>query len=158
MTRIFRLTYKQGTTAGLATGYMMYRWMCLDAGAVSGYTNPVDQTGTTFAQTGIINTSDTVQWIDYTFVPRINNPRPGNLGCEDGVDTTIRIWLNPRPKVAVSLSPYDTICFDQDISFNIDSITRGTTGQWVYSVEVQVSDLTCCKRIHRTGKHLLSGF
>ncbi len=61
--------------------------------------------------------------------------------CENGIPDTIRIYLNPRPNLLVATLPSDTLCYDEDLDFSVDSLLRGTLGQWVYDVEViNISD------------------
>jgi len=82
-----------------------------------------------------------LQWVDYEFTAKILNPRTGLPYCTDGiVDTTIRIWINPEPMIAVSVE--DTLCFEDGTTFMITTVTPSgnTTGTWVYDVSATASD------------------
>ena len=61
-----------------------------------------------FTQHGLENISNTQQWIDYTFTPRIT--RPGERDdCTGGIEQTIRVYVNPQP-VVIATPMEQTIC------------------------------------------------
>jgi hypothetical protein len=106
-------------------------------GSVTGHTSGRNLTGN-YIKT-LTNLSDTVQWVDFTFHPKINNPTATIDSCDAGAahDTTIRIWINPTPRIQVEVDPIiDTLlCDSASVTFNIDSLIAGTTGQWVYDID-----------------------
>jgi hypothetical protein len=53
----------------------------------------------------LVNNTNTVQTVTYQFIPKILDPRTGLAYCEDGIDATITIWINPQPRIEVSASP-----------------------------------------------------
>jgi len=88
-----------------------------------------------YPQNTIQNISDSLQYIDYSFIPKIKDPRSGRDYCEDGVIQTIRIWVNPRPKLQVLIS--DTIyCDTSTLVFNFESLNGPVFGDKVYRVEI----------------------
>jgi gliding motility-associated-like protein len=105
------------------------------SGDISGYTNNAELTDGFTDE--LVNLSDTVQWVDYTFHPQILNsyseiPYCGNTTVND---TTIRIYVNPTPRLFVNVTPDTLLCDSSFVSFEIDSLIRGTTGQWVYDID-----------------------
>ncbi|MCP4313055.1 MAG: T9SS type B sorting domain-containing protein, partial [Bacteroidetes bacterium] len=60
----------------------------------------------------IKNNSDTVQVIEYNFIARIRDDRPGQDDCRRGTDTTIYVYLNPTPRLDYQyLLGQDTLCY-----------------------------------------------
>ena len=62
--------------------------------------------GTDFSDL-LINLTNTVQTVQYNFKARI---RHSGVDCESGTDTTLTIYVNPTPKLSVSIA--DTIVCD----------------------------------------------
>ncbi len=109
-------------------------------GSVSGYRVNGEYSDMSFTD-NLINNSATLQWVDYIFVPKIVNPGGGKVYCDSGGDTVrIRIWVNPEPDILVAVK--DTLCFDEDASFTIQTLTPSgnTTGSWVYTLSTTRSD------------------
>jgi gliding motility-associated-like protein len=90
----------------------------------------------------LVNTSDTIQWVDYTFHPKLLNLSYSTDSCTYGTlyDTTIRVLVNPTPRLSVTLVPDTLVCDSSAIDFTIDSILKATTGQWVYDLTATVSN------------------
>jgi hypothetical protein len=128
------------TTPNTTTGTWVYDLdvVTSDPG-VTGYSTGTDRTTMNFTDL-LVNNTDIEQWIDYTFTPKILDPRTGLAYCEDGVDTTIRIWINPQPKIDVTAVP-DTLCYDDGTGTAFTITTPNTTtGTWVYDLDVVTSD------------------
>src|SRR4030042_180955 len=68
----------------------------------------------------------------YPFPPH-TRPYDGHAECAGGVDTTITVYVNPRPRIQVSAD--DTICYNGSTDFTIvnPNTQRGT---WRYDVDV----------------------
>ena len=81
------------------------------------------------------NNTDVVQTVTYTFTPHI---RPGDGGseCQNGVQSILTVYLDPRPKITVTTDPL--LCFDGDATFNIGNLHTllGPGSQWRYDVSV----------------------
>jgi gliding motility-associated-like protein len=60
----------------------------------------------------LINPTNAVQTVIYHFKARIRDDRPGHIGnfCDQGGDTTITVYVQPTPKLSVSIA--DTIVCD----------------------------------------------
>ena len=81
-----------------------------DAG-VTGYT-PTGSDLTTMNFTDLlINNTDIVQTVTYQFTPKILGPNGTTAYCENGVDTTITIWINPQPKLVL---PVQILCMTME--------------------------------------------
>jgi len=79
-----------------------------------------------------------VQWVDYTFTAKILDPYEGQSYCSDGiVDTTIRIWINPQPRVSVTITE-DTLCNNGFINTFTISHPNTVTGIWAYDLEIDL--------------------
>jgi gliding motility-associated-like protein len=143
------LCYDDGTgttfnisTPNPTTGTWVYDLVTTpsDAG-VTGY-NPggTDQTTMTFTDL-LINHTDNAQTVTYHFTPKILDPTTGVAYCQDGMDTTIVIKINPQPKINIIASA-DTICNDNGIgtSFTVSTPNNTYTGIWVYDLVSTPSD------------------
>jgi hypothetical protein len=120
-------------------------------GAVAGGTTKVYQLTTTFtpgavqgvqtsgeymAGTSIINTlinnTNLVQEVTYHFKARIRDDRPGHSGsfCDQGGDTTITVYLQPTPRLTVSI-PDTIVCDSSAINITVNdgngAVAGGTT-------------------------------
>jgi gliding motility-associated-like protein len=140
------LCFDEGTTFDVSTtntttGTWVYDLVVTPSDpGVTGFT-PTENDRTTLNFTDLlVNTTNTVQTVTYQFIPKILDPRTGLAYCEDGIDTTITIWINPQPRIEVSAS--DTLCFDEGTTFDISTVTPSinTTGTWVYDLVVTPSD------------------
>ncbi|MFZ5939979.1 MAG: gliding motility-associated C-terminal domain-containing protein, partial [Bacteroidota bacterium] len=84
----------------------------------------------------LINNSIDLQVIRYRFIPVIMNFRENepDFGCNHFNDTIIDIYLNPTPRIFVSIP--DTIyCNESEIDFTVIN-NQVTTGVIVYDLEV----------------------
>ncbi|MCG8700367.1 MAG: SprB repeat-containing protein, partial [Bacteroidales bacterium] len=83
----------------------------------------------------LINLTNTVQEVKYTFKPRIHNPRGDDIAeyCSQGGDTTITIYVNPTPKLSVSTT--DTIyCDSNEVNITVNDLTGLVKGTKVYQL------------------------
>jgi gliding motility-associated-like protein len=96
-----------------------------------------DQTATGVAALteNLVNNTNDVQTVSYTFTPHI---RPGDGGseCTGGIPVTVTIKINPQPKIAVTTNP--VLCFNENARFNLSTVNTviSTGGQWRYDVEI----------------------
>ena len=74
------------------------------AGTLSGGMTDQTATGVAALTDNVVNNTNNVQTVVYTFTPHI---RPGDTGaeCANGVPVTITIKINPRPRIAVVSDP-----------------------------------------------------
>ncbi len=159
------LCFEEGTTFNISTltpsanttGTWVYDVVTtISDPSVSGNTDRTDETALSFTD-NLVNTSNTLQWVDYEFTAKILDPRSGLAYCSDGtVDTTIRIYINPEPLIEVAVN--DTLCFEEGTSFNISTLTpsANTTGTWVYDVVTTISDPSVSGNTDRTDETALS--
>jgi gliding motility-associated-like protein len=49
----------------------------------------------------IVNTTDTVQYVTYRFIPKIKDPTTGVAYCNEGIDTTIIVMVAPEIKTTL---------------------------------------------------------
>ncbi len=97
-------------------------------GTLSDGTNQTDLNLTD----NLVNTTLTVQTVTYHFTPHID-PGDGDSECGGGVDTTITVYINPRPRIEVTAD--DTLCYDGSTSFTLVNPTN-QTGEWRYDLDV----------------------
>ena len=109
---------------------------------VTHETTPTNIEGARLSENGMLLTSfdetltnnDTVvHYVDYRFIPRII-PLDGESNCENGRDTTIRIWVNPNPEIRVSA---DTIICDGETAvINVRNPNVPIMGEWTFDLSV----------------------
>ncbi len=93
-----------------------------------------DQTATGIAALtdNLVNNTNDVQTVIYTFTPHIR-PGDGGAECTDGVPVTVTVNINPRPRIAVVTD--QELCYDNPASFdvtNLNTVNAGST--WYYDV------------------------
>jgi gliding motility-associated-like protein len=85
----------------------------------------------------LMNPTDEVQVVKYTFRPRIDDPRSGHAPfCDNGKDTTLTIFVNPTPKMAVSV-PDTIICDNDDLVISITDLNGTVAGDKVFVLDVE---------------------
>ncbi len=85
----------------------------------------------------LVNHTNKVQPVFYSFSPRIYDNRPGHEGefCGNGNDTIIKLWVNPTPLIDVGVD--DTILCDNTIlSIVVDDGLEEVQGTSVYDLDV----------------------
>jgi gliding motility-associated-like protein len=94
-------------------GEKVYQLTTTDAGGnVLGVQASGEYAAGTDISDNLINTTNQVQTVTYTFRPRIDDDRNGGIPfCDNGRDTTLTIYVNPTPRVIVTVVR-DTICND----------------------------------------------
>ncbi|RLD65873.1 MAG: hypothetical protein DRI98_14245, partial [Bacteroidetes bacterium] len=82
----------------------------------------------------LINHDTIYHFVDYTFTPRIS---PIVLGpdCENGIDTTIRVWVNPTPAIRVRAQD-SIICNGEPAIIEVFNPNAFLNGQWEYNLFV----------------------
>jgi gliding motility-associated-like protein len=87
--------------------------------------------GTSIINT-LINNTNLVQEVTYHFKARIRDDRPGHSGsfCDQGGDTTITVYVQPTPRLTVSI-PDTIVCDSSAISITVNdgngAVAGGTT-------------------------------
>ncbi len=106
---------------------------------ITGYSNYKDTVG--IITNKLINPTSDVQWVEYTFHPHIIKDGV-SPSCDPGTanDTTLKIYINPTPRIRVTLTTDSVICDSGSVSFEFDSLLAETTGQWVCSVTTSTSN------------------
>ncbi len=118
------------------TGQWVYdiTYTASDENLIDGESGATDTTAAAFSQ-ALINTSDRLQWIEYTFTPKIKDPKTGLNYCMNGQPYKVRIWLNPTPHLEAIAE--DTIyCDSSTVRFDIRNINGNVYGDKVYEVVV----------------------
>jgi len=138
----FDLTSENGDVLGSKK----YQLSISNPGGVSGVELPGEYDyidGTDFTNT-LINPTNEVQVVTYTFHPVIKEPRFGRAYCDPGNvnDTTIRIWVNPTPVIILSYLPDTVLCDEDTITFTTLTGNGNLVGDWVYDVSINSSDLS----------------
>ncbi len=91
-----------------------------------GISAPGDRPPSDNIQDLLINNSDTVQLLKYSFTARIRDNRPGHEGNDcyyNGTKDTIPIRLNPTPRLSLDfVEGRDTLCFGE--GFEISTISE----------------------------------
>ncbi len=88
----------------------------------------------------LVNLSTEVQMVTYHFKARISDPRgDGSVPyCDQGKDTTITVYVNPTPKLGVSIS--DTIfCDSSTVDISVTDLLLGVEGTKVYELTTSYS-------------------
>jgi len=97
---------------GITTGNWVYDITISNVSNIDSIQGQKDSTDVeTHFAVRIDNLSNQFQWVDFTFHPRLKDPRTGLAYCDHGnaLDTTIRIYIEPKPEGIVT-PIYDTIC------------------------------------------------
>ncbi len=126
-----------GNTSWVGDGEWKYdvQFVASNIGAFINVSGDTDIDMPNYPQNTVRNISDSLQYIDYIFIPKIKDPRAGREYCENGVRRTIRIWVNPRPKLMVQIP--DTIyCDTSSFTFTIESLNGPVLGDKVYRIEI----------------------
>ena len=105
---------------------------------VSGVQAPGEYPAGTDISDDLVNLSEEVQSITYHFKSRIKDPRGTNPSyyCDGGSDTSITIYLNPTPKLSVSV-PEEIYCDSSTVSITVNDGTQN-----VFSGNTKVYQLT----------------
>ncbi len=100
--------------------------------SVSGEYEVTDHSALSITQY-LTNLTDQIQWVDYTFIPKIKDPSGNQQYCANGIQQKIRIWLNPIPHLEVNAE--DTIyCDSAFVNFDIRNINGLVYGDKVYEI------------------------
>jgi len=123
----------------------------------------------------LVNHTNKVQPVFYTFSPRIYDNRPGHEGefCGNGNDTIIKLWVNPTPRIEVGID--DTILcdnalitievlngldpdiqgtsvYDLDVTYTPGAVAGSITGDGEKSDFIDISDLLINNTVKFAGK------
>jgi gliding motility-associated-like protein len=83
----------------------------------------------------LINNTYKYQTVTYRFRARIWDDRPGHGNyCDRGTDTTIIIYLNPTPRISVSV-PDTLYCNEEPVDFTISTKTWDVIGATAYDLD-----------------------
>ncbi len=105
-----------------------------DISALTGVNGAVDTAANSFTQF-LRNNTDTLQWVDYTFSPKIKNVSPLKDYCNNGVEKTVRVWINPIPHLKVIAE--DTIyCDTSTVRIDIENINGTVYGNKRFDILV----------------------
>ena len=97
----------------------------------AGFTD-LTATGISALTDNLVNNTNDVQTVFYTFTPHIR-PGDGGTECGAGVAVTVTVHINPRPRIAVAAD--GDICYDEPGRFditNLNTVNAGAT--WYYDV------------------------
>ncbi len=114
------------------TSLVYYLDVDYNAGPVfpGGITAPGDRPPSDNIQDLLINNSDTVQVLRYSFTARIRDNRPGHEGDDclyNGTNDTIPIRLNPKPRLSLDFADgQDTLCFGEGFEISTDPEVTAT--------------------------------
>ena len=77
----------------------------------------------------LINPTNSVQAVTYLFKARIRDDRPGHIGnfCDQGGDTTIVIYVNPTPRLSVSV-PDTVVCDSSTVTITVNDLNGNVAG------------------------------
>jgi len=90
-----------------------------------------------FIDDRLFNDDTVVHKVIYHFIPRIS-PGDGGVNCENGLDTTLTIWVNPTPRVLVSL-PDTIFCNNEITDILLEDGLGSVIGEKVYLVKALFS-------------------
>ncbi len=87
--------------------------------------------------------------VEYHFTPRIS---PGDAGpdCENGIDTIIRVWVNPTPSIRVH-SDDSVLCNEEPATIHISNPNLFVNNEWAYNLDVTVDPEITGARASATG-------
>ena len=82
----------------------------------------------------LINHDTVFHFVDYHFTPRID---PDDFGpdCLNGIDTTIRVWVNPTPAIRVRAQD-SIICNGEPAIIHVNNPNAFVIGDWEYNLVV----------------------
>ena len=95
----------------------------------------IDQTAASLTD-DLTNTTDVVQTVTYIFTPHIR-PGDGDPECGNGVSDTVKVDLDPQPKITVP--PIPLLCYDGNASFNISTVNTSLHAGSLWRYDVQVN-------------------
>ena len=126
------------------------------AGVTGSLGNLTNQTVLTQAET-LSNTTSDVKAVTYLFTPHID-PTDGGSECQNGLDTTITVYVNPQPRIQVSVN--DTLCNGDPATFTISTVTpsTNTTGTWVYDIIATPSNADSISGYRQANDTTVLGF
>ena len=118
------------------TGTMKYHFDVTYPAGVTGNLTDGDFDISNVGET-LVNTTNEVQAVTYYFDAYID--RPGNAShCDNGLDTTITIYVNPTPEFTVEVA--DTVvCDSSTITFNVTDLLGDVLGDKVYDLATNQS-------------------
>ncbi len=132
------VTFDLSSDNGPVIGDKRYQLTVMNPGGVQGVRAPDEYSyvsGDDFIDT-LINPTNQVQTVTYTFHPVIKDPRTGLAYCEHGSanDTTITIYVNPTPGINVSV-PDTVVCDSTVVEFSLTTLNGAVLGEKYYYVE-----------------------
>jgi len=100
-------------------------------GILPGWSTPF--TDDAFWEFNLGNTANVAQSVTFIFTPRILEEYGGF--CDNGIVTTVVVWVNPVPDIDVV--PTDTlICNEEMAEFKVNSLNPDVEGEWYYALDV----------------------
>jgi gliding motility-associated-like protein len=123
---------------GNTSGTKVYQVTTTDAsGKVTGLQVNGEYPAGTDISNYLVNTTTSVQKVTYHFKARIKDERTGNSFdyCNQGGDTLLTIWINPTPRIRVSV-PDTLYCNESDVRFKINNLNPSIIGQRAYNLTV----------------------
>ncbi len=119
---------------GTVFGDKVYSLITNDAnGFISGYQTPGEYPAGTSITDTLINHSSTVQSLTYQLKPRIKNPFTGTFYCDKNNDTIITLYINPTPRLSVSV-PDTIFCDSSEVTITVNDLLLGVQGTKVYQL------------------------
>jgi ribosomal protein S15P/S13E len=120
----------------------VYQLTTTDAG---GNVSGVQPTGEYLAGLDIsnqlINLTNQVQTVTYHFKARIRDDRLGHIGsfCDQGGDTTLTIYVNPTPRLSVSV-PDTIVCDSVNLVITVDDLNGVVHGSTTKVYQLTTTD------------------
>ncbi|MCK4993261.1 MAG: hypothetical protein KAS29_22335, partial [Bacteroidales bacterium] len=100
-------------------------------GILPGWSQPF--TDDAYWEFNLGNTANVAQSVTFIFTPRILEEYGGF--CDNGIVTTVVVWVNPVPDIDVV--PTDTlICNEEMAEFKVNSLNPDVEGEWYYALDV----------------------
>ncbi|MFN8206901.1 MAG: hypothetical protein U0T82_05760 [Bacteroidales bacterium] len=103
----------------------------------------------------LINPTNQVQSVTYHFKARIRDDRLGHSGqfCDQGGDTTITIYVNPTPRLAVSV-PDTILCDSSVLTIAVDDLNGPVHGSTTKVYQLTTSNPGGVLNVQPSGEYL----
>ena len=136
------ITVNDGNGAVAGNTTKVYELTTTDAGgAVIGVQTSGEYLAGTPITNTLINTTNAVQVVTYHFKARIRDDRPGREGffCDQGGDTTITVYVQPTPRLTVSI-PDTIVCDSTEINITVNDGNGDVAGSTTKVYELTTTD------------------
>ena len=99
----------------------------------------------------LTNSDTVVHYVDYHLTPKIYNDDGAVVSCPNGIDTTIRIWVNPTPEIRVSAEPIRCSVTGDNHHTEYHQSQYSVRGNWKYDLQMNADPEINGPDLNQTG-------